>query len=283
MLASLRENGIAGIELSSGLAATSEELDLVARSVADGLQVLVHNYFPARVDAPIVLNLADPDKEARRRSVAFARDAMTLAARYDAPFYSVHAGFAHSLAPRHLGAPERYRELPSLDDADRLRALAHMRESVDHLAEHGDRIGVGLLIENNVVDRRVLDRPGWHGLLLADAEEIGRFLEPFAGRGVGLLLDTAHAAVTCRTLGCSLAVMLDAVRPFVEAVHISHTDGIEDRNHPVRGSTPGLSFLATRDVPVVVEVYGLDPSAFRGQSRLIAKARGGSPPRAAHA
>jgi sugar phosphate isomerase/epimerase len=274
ILDNVRAHAVPGLELSSGLAASTAEIALVEDAVADGLGVLVHNYVPAPTRGGFVLNLADPDPEARARSVEFARESMRLAARLGAPFYSVHAGFGASLEPRHLGAPDRYRALPRLASQDRRRAHDRMRDSVERLAEHGQQIGVALLIENNVVNARVLERGGWHGLLLAEADEIAAFLDAFAGSPVGLLLDTAHAAVTCRSMGHSLDRMLDEVLPFVRALHVSHTDGIEDRNLPLIATSPGLDILAhTPGSPVVIEAYQLDASSYRSQIGLVERAR----------
>ncbi len=249
-------------------------MDAIEDAVENGLSVLLHNYFPAPASNGFVLNIADPNSEARERSILFAERAMELSARFGAPLYSVHAGFGSRLLPEHLGAPDRYRELGCLDNADRLAALAAMHGSVRRLLVKAESLGLVLLLENNVVHARILERGGWHGLLLADADEIVEFLEPYPASQLGLLLDTAHASVSCRSLGSSLEGMLRAVSHRVGALHVSHTDGIDDRNLPLRSDTPGLDMLGVAsDVATVIEAYGLEPRLWRDQVGIVEATR----------
>ena len=265
---------VRAIELSSGLVASVQEIDEAERARARGFYFLVHNYFPAAPERGFVLNLADRDEDNRRRSVAFASAALSLCNRLGAPFYSVHAGFGPSLKAADLGSPENYARHATMSLADRDTAFERLRESLKVLLDIAERLGVGLLLENNVVAAKTAARPGWHGLLLSEANEIVAFYDHFKGSGLGLLLDTAHAKVSCHSLGNEFDEFVSLVAPIVGAVHISHTDGLVDGNATLRRGTPGLERLREfRDLPVIVEVYGLDASAIAGQLNLVDQSR----------
>ena len=268
--------GVRAIELSSGLVATADEIDEAGRARDRGFHFLIHNYFPATPERGFVLNLADRDEDNRKRSVDFAASAIALCKRLGSPFYSVHAGFGPSLKAADLGSPENYARHAAMTLADRDAALGRLRESLKVLLDVSTHGGVGLLLENNVVAPKTAARPGWHGLLFSEADEITSFYESLPGSGLGLLLDTAHAKVSCQSLATHFHEFVSKVTPHVGAIHISHTDGVVDGNAALRPGTPGLEHIQKfANLPIVVEVYGIEPATVGSQLNLVDQCRSG--------
>ena len=200
-------------------------------------QFLVHNYFP-QPSQPFVLNLASADEHVRARSIAMAEDAIRLSGRLNAPFYSVHAGFAAEFRPESLGhALDRHSFVP------RAVALKTFRESVTVLATSAQLAAVDLLIEPNVVDRRNLVDGRNALLLLAEAEEIVSFLKVLNHPRVGLLLDTGHLNVSAHTLGFDRGEFVEAVAPWVRGLHIHDNDGSSDQHRALDAGSWVLDML----------------------------------------
>ncbi|MEQ1727561.1 MAG: sugar phosphate isomerase/epimerase family protein [Vicinamibacterales bacterium] len=186
--------------------------------------LLIHNYFPPPVD-PFVINLASDDRGVRERSIEHCRHSIDLAAEVGAPYYSVHAGFSQDLKPSQLGGHAHIGPGASLTDA-----AARFIESTRCIAEHAERRGLDVLVENNVLPRRHLVN-GRNTLLLAvGANDIHALLSGVDHPRVGLLLDVGHLKVSAAALGEDAAELLRGLKPWVRGLHLSDNDGTTDTN-----------------------------------------------------
>ena len=270
VLAEAQMLGIQGIELSSGLACSDEEMKLVHAEHAAGSQrFLVHNYFPAPAK-PFVLNMAALDEESLHASKQLARTALMLARDLGAPFYSVHAGFAARLRPEQLGKPKEQAASLSAADINRSAAYAAMIENVRELGDFAATLGVGLLLENNVISPLYLESMPVNPLLLTEGREICRFFDDLERDNVGLLLDVAHTKVSATALGFRADDFVDQVAPHIRCLHLSDNDGREDSNQPFGPDAWFVPRLPEfRHCEIVVEAYRLKPQVMLSQLELL--------------
>lgn len=256
VLARAFEWGIPALELSSGAAWSPDNVRLARQARRDGLELLVHNYFPAP-EKPFVLNLASSDAETLKRSIDHCRRAMDLCAELGAPFYSVHSGFAVSPRPDQLG--KLLLDAPRTGMVDARRRFA---DSVTALCAHAVGLGLDLIVENNVLASFNLIDGRNEMALCVTADEILEFVGEVGAPNLAVLLDVAHAIVSANALGFEVGAFVDKVSAHVAAVHVSENDGRADQNLPIRRDSWFLPLLrrlrAARGAPVVLESYGLD-------------------------
>jgi sugar phosphate isomerase/epimerase len=274
LLAEATSRGVDAIELSSGFPDSDGLEAALAAGMARGTRYLVHNYFPAPRD-PFVLNIAAAERDDRDRSIAFVKRAVEICERLGVPFYSLHAGFAVSLAPGDLGRPDLQAELVRDRSIDRDGALERMRTTMEELSDHAAAHGVRLLLENNVCSPLQVGNGVAQPLLMADPAEAASFLSSLGRGNVGLLLDVAHARVAGAALGFDPMRFFDDCADWIGALHLSDNDGLIDNNRPF---TEGSWFFARlRDfaaLPFVVEVYRMDAATMREQIMLAERAKG---------
>jgi len=255
-LAAATRLGLGAVELSSGMP-HDPAAAMTATAARQQFKLLVHNYFPAPAD-PFVLNLAAADPAVLDRSRAHARAAMDLSAKLGAPFYAAHAGFMMQPQVSDLGRPFGT-DAPLTPRAD---ALALFTDSVRDLLAYGRGLGVGFLVENNVVAPFNAPNGRNDRLLLADPDEMLAFAAAIDDPGFGYLLDTGHLQVSARTLGFDLDAAMTALAPYIRAFHLSDNDGAADTNEPFGPDAWFLPWLRTcADAAVVIELRRVPDAA----------------------
>jgi sugar phosphate isomerase/epimerase len=270
MLAQAQAAGIREIELSSGMDFAADILQPVRQAHASGThRFLVHNYFPPP-EVPFVLNIASLDPDGLTQTRAFGEQALHLAKELDAPFYSIHAGFAARLRPEHLGQPGRLASALAAADIDRAGAYEVMVETTRYLADQAATLGLDLLIENNVISPVFMERMPINPLLLTSSGEIRRFFDDVQCSNVGLLLDVAHARVSATALGFSPEDFVENVAEYVRCLHLSDNNGREDSNQPINSGAWFLPRIRDfRGCEIVIEAYRLEPDEMKAQLALI--------------
>jgi sugar phosphate isomerase/epimerase len=232
-LRTYRESGIHGVELGS----TTEQLGdgLLDRLCAEGLEYVVHNYFPPPAEA-FVLNLASPDEEIRRRSLRLVDEGLELAAALRSPLYSVHAGFVTDP----VGFDGRSFVFAGGGNAD--RAKERFAGALEAALARAGELGVELLVENNVCTNELRG-----SVLLQTADEFDEL------PGFGILLDTGHLNVSARTLGFDRLDFVERLAPRIRAFHLHDNDGSADAHDPVAPGSWALEAVR-RTEPVAVTV-----------------------------
>ena len=270
MLSTARELGLKNIELSSGMAYHPKTQLLLDEEMERGdVNFMVHNYFPAP-DEPFVLNIASLDPNGLSKTKIFGAEAIWLAEKLGAPFYSIHAGFAANLRPEHLGQPGHLADILTTDDIDREKAYKVMIDTTHQLAEQAADLGLDLLIENNVISPIFLEKMPVNPLLLTEAQEILQFFKDVDRPNVGLLLDVAHTRVSAMAQGWSAEQFVDLVGEHVRCLHLSDNDGRQDNNQPVTDDSWFLPYLRDfQNCEIVIEVYNLEPEKMHQQLSLV--------------
>lgn len=262
--------GVTHVELSSGLAHAPALEQEIRRGMGRGLTFLVHNYFPAPAD-PKVLNLTAADPGDLAWSIGHCKRAIDLSVVVGGGFYSLHSGYAAALKAHQLGKPDEQAEAFKHAAIDRDAAYGLMIASVREVADYAAAKGKSLLLENNVISPVYLAKAPANPLLMTDAAEIVRFMKEVDRPNVGFLIDTGHTKVSGTALGFDPHAFMDAVAPYVRALHLSDNDGREDQNLPF-GETawfyPRLKDF--RHVPWVLEAYKLDDDTLKQQVAMLA-------------
>lgn len=270
MLCCARMHGLTNVELSSGMGYHPETQRLLNEEIKSGTQnFLVHNYFPAPNDS-FVLNIASLDPEGLNKTRSFGAQAIKLAAKLGAPFYSIHAGFAANLKPEHLGRPGHLADALNADDIDRDRAYEVMIETTRQLSAQAADYGLNLLVENNVISPVFLKKLPINPLLLTEAHEILQFFKDVDRPNVGLLMDVAHTRVSATAQGWSAELFVELVQDHVSCLHLSDNDGLRDNNQPINRESWFLPFIKEfNNCEIVVEVYDLEPEEMHQQLSLV--------------
>ena len=255
----LINDGVNNIELSGGVPHGGIEQSV--EQLAASVRLQLHNYFPP-ADPPFVFNLASPVEGIRRRTIESMMHAISLSARIGAERYSFHAGFLVDPPVSFLGASWRSLERTESDQAQELFV-----DSVLELRELAHRLGVGLLIENNVLTSGTKDQCGDDVLLMATGEQIAAVMEQLPD-DLGLLMDVAHLKVTANTLGLDPVEELDFLSPYTAGYHLSDNDGFTDANGPVTRNSWFWSALKPNVEFATLEVAPAPGIDFRSQVDL---------------
>ena len=261
--------GIRHLELSSGVEHFPQLDAYVPVLKSSGIQLLVHNYFPAPAE-PFVLNLGALDAQTLEASREHVRNCIDLSSKLGASYYSVHSAFVLRMNAEHLGKPQAQADLSSrsgLPDRNLVRKV--FIESLKLLCAEAAHHGLDLLVENNVVSPKYLRTRQEDPFLMTNADEIEDVLQEVGAPNIGLLMDVAHARVSSAALGFDLATFVRRLRPYIRALHLSDNDGQEDQNLPMSENSwfwrelKGLGHL-----DAVVEVYRIDDDTILSQMSL---------------
>lgn len=212
--------GLSHIELGAGVDVDDNALEQLDTS----LQFLIHNYFPPPAE-PFVLNLASPSLQVRQQSLDLVFQALQLTAQLGAPFYSVHAGFITD--PTSFGKTSFIFPLPESPEAA-LEATERFLASLNTILDYAEKLGVMVLVENNVCTEDLRDR-----LLLQTADEFLALFDRITHNNVGILLDTGHLRVSAHTFGFDPIDFVNQTAPYVRAFHIHDNDGTADQHRVI--------------------------------------------------
>jgi sugar phosphate isomerase/epimerase len=169
--------------------------------------------------------------------------------------------------PDQLGRHEEQAKRLVLGEVE--RSWAVFCESVKFLGRRAKELGVGLLLENNVVSPVHREAGLERGLFLAAPGEVADALEKWSEWSVGLLLDVGHAKVAGETLGFDPRDFFQLGEK-IGGLHLSDNNGRWDGNDPFDEGTWFGEFLgACAEVPWVIEVYGMEAEERRLQYETV--------------
>jgi sugar phosphate isomerase/epimerase len=255
ILTAVRQRGWTHVEFSGIHGSASEAVSLCRRLRSEGIEVMLHNYFPPPPE-PFVLNLASLNLELLRRSRQHCEKAILLSAELGAPFFAAHAGFAADLPSSLLGNPQgqqlfrqERKDLWPVKEAYEVFA-----ESVKRLTDFGKRQGVRFLIENHVAGE-ALGSEGARSLLLClEAKDFIALAKKVGEDCFGVLLDVGHLRCTSHVLKFSREDFCRTLTPWIRAFHLSENDGRRDSHQPFDSRAWFLTVVKSRqDAAVTLE------------------------------
>lgn len=224
----------------------------------------IHNYFPAPA-TPFVINLASSNEDIRRKSIEHCKQGLTLAKQIQSQFYSAHAGFCIDPNPLELGKPISFEH-----DFDKVAHWKTFVESVQEVLAFADSLGLGFLIENNVI-APFNYREGINPLFCTGAEEMLQLLHDLGNHPrLGLLLDTAHLKVSAKTEGFNAKEAVEQLTDKISCIHHSDNDGNSDSNSLLPQDYWFLEYIGRfENLLHVVEVRNLSLEAITQQLGLL--------------
>lgn len=227
---------------------------------------IIHNYFPGYKKNPFVLNIASLNDVIRNKSLNHCIRNIKKTNKFSTNnFFAVHAGFKLDLGISDLGSSIKNIKIKNVDLYNQ-----SFYESVDRLLEIGIEKNVNILIENNV-----LIKENYNGkkipFFCVDSQNIIEFFEKFSPRNnLGLLLDTAHLKVSCKTLGLNLDNEFNNLKKYVKGIHHSDNDGYYDTNSELKDDYWFLKYINDfRNVPNVIEVKKISIDKIYDQFKLL--------------
>ncbi|MDP3517064.1 MAG: TIM barrel protein [Pseudohongiella sp.] len=254
------EDGIKNIELSGG-AYDPDQLSQLKRLKCK-INFQLHNYFPPQ-SIPFVFNLASLDYEVGKKSFQHVEKAMEWSIELDQPRFGFHAGFLIDPKVNELG-----QRIKSRDLFDRHEALSLFLERVNRLSEIASKLGVQLLIENNVLSANNYREFNANPFLMATPEECVEVMQQTPDN-VGLLIDVAHLKVSAQSINFDPILMLSMCSGWIGGYHLSDNDGLSDSNDPITHESWFWPHIK-RDIDYyTVEVYGLTPSQLCQQQLIV--------------
>jgi len=255
--------GIDAIELGMYISLVPDDLSRLAEM---DRPFLIHNYFPPPDDS-FILNLASADPVIKQRSLDLAGRAIVLSRQFQAPFYSIHAGFVTDA----YGFGKPYLQFPAITEPNaREKALARFVAACTITNQVALDNQVGLLIENNVC------APEIEGQVLLDtADEFLALFDAVKSPNLGILLDFGHLNVAAHTLGFDRLDFIERLAPYIRAFHVQENDGSLDTHSPVQPGSWVLEVLRRPEfahLPLVVEAIFEDATRLARHAAWLRRA-----------
>ena len=255
----LKDSNIANFELSGGKYIPNVEDKLL--ELSKHYNFSIHNYFPPS-KMPFVFNLASLNKDILNKSVAHVHDSIHLSSIVGAKFYSFHAGYLIDPQVDELGNKIKKRYLN-----DRQIALKSFLNKVNELSEYAEKLGIKLLIENNVLSKRYYENFGENPLLMVDFEETQKIMKE-TNENVGLLIDVGHLKVSSKTLKYSVDNFFSGLDNYIDGYHLSDNDGFEDSNDKISKNSWFWQYIDKNADYFSLEIYNIDPLTAQKQFEI---------------
>jgi hypothetical protein len=183
------ENNNYNLEFSSGMPFNKSMTEIYLNT---SIRRQPHNYFPDP-KIPFVLNLASENDIIRNKSIDHCKKGLELAKHSNSPFYAAHAGFCIDPNPSELG-----KKISINEKINKEVSKDHFLNSISEILILADELEIDFLIENNVL--APFNFNGENPLLCCEFNDINWLFEEVKHLRFGLLLDTAHLKVSCKTL-----------------------------------------------------------------------------------
>ena len=253
------ENNLA-IEFSSGL---KYRPDMEEMYLNAAIKRMPHNYFPAP-EVPFVLNLASENKGIRELSIRHCINGLKLAKYARSPFFAAHAGFCVDPSAVELGKKITIRK-----DYNKIKNREIFLESISKILSVANDLNIDFLIENNVLAAFNFEN-GSNPLLCCESSEIAWLFDSIKDHRLGLLLDTAHLKVSCKTLNLDLKEELMSIIPYIKGLHHSDNDGEKDDNNPISEEYWFLDYMKLfLNLPHVLEVKSIAINDIKAQLKIL--------------
>ena len=253
------EDGIYNIELSGGKFHENQLHEL--KKLKNVATFRIHNYFPPPRN-PFVFNLASLDQNIGRKSYNHAINSINWAVELEQPIYSFHAGFLINLEVHELGS-----KVSKRDFNDRHLATNIFLERIDKISEYARKMGVNLLIENNVLSLNNHREFKSNPFLMATAAECIHIMKNTPSN-VNLLIDLAHLKVSANSLNFDPSKFLSKCEKWIKAYHLSDNDGKSDSNQSVSVDSWFWQDLIRKLDYYCLEIYDVSLSCLKTQINL---------------
>ncbi len=250
------------LEFSSGLPFRVDNEDICLSAKIH--KTLFHNYFPAPRE-PFVLNLASKDENIYRKSIEHCINGIKLSKKANSLFFAAHAGFFVDPQPNELGKKINIDNLFDIE-FQKNRFI----QALEIILKHAKENNIPFYIENNVLTTSNFTN-NFIPFLCCEKNDINWLFNFFDQNNFfGLLLDTAHLKVTCKTLNLSIENELDSISNHIKAIHHSDNDGRIDNNKKLFPDYWFLKYIKKHNkIPHILEVKNLSLEEINQQIKIL--------------
>lgn len=260
----LFKEGISKIELSGGRCGC-DTLKFLKRYKKMGCNFVLHNYFPAPIDDPFVLNLGSPNLSVRRKSRELVQSALIWSNELESNFYALHAPFRLDPSIENLGNGFPQSKLSGIE-----ATLDIFYEEFLRLSDLGKRYGVEIAIENNVLSLKDFNTFGYDNPFFFTGSDID-ILSNYSNAEIHYLLDFGHLKVSAASLDFDPHRVVDKIKEKIKWCHLSDNDGTKDSNCGFNQTAWFMDHIKTMNVPLTIEVYKQSAGSLRQIQNDLAK------------
>lgn len=185
---------------------------------------MIHNYFPGSFQEPFIMNIATLNKSLWKTIESHIKENIRLTSELSEPkFYGIHIGFKFELSIDEIG-----RKLNPQVDNEKKRYEVMISRLIN-LSEFANKLGVKLLIENNVIRKDSLYN-NTSPLFGVTIEEVMSIIEDVSSEKIGWILDTAHLKVSYNSLNLKIKNDMKLIKFKPDVIHHSDNNGFVDSN-----------------------------------------------------
>lgn len=258
----LKKNNIFSIELSGGK--YSKNLIKQITPFKDKLNLRVHNYFPPPKN-PFVINLASDNKEILNKSITHIKKSILLVKKLGGDTYSFHAGFR--VDPNFKSLGKKFEKLKMIS---KKKALNNFIKQIKKISKFAKKNKVNILLENNVVTKKNLNRFKGNPFLLTNYRDVKNFFK-LMPKNVKLLIDVAHLKVSAKTEKLDPIKSLKVMNNYAEGYHFSENNGLTDSNNPFKKNAWFLPYIKKNLSYYSIEVYNASPNKLKNLINILKK------------
>lgn len=256
----LIKNNINVLELSGGKYSKNQTSEILALRKQN--KIRVHNYFPPPKKA-FVINLASENKMILNQSIQHIKKSILFVKKLGGDTYSFHAGFRVDPNVKSLG--KKFKKLKMIT---KKKAFDNFVKEVKKISTFAKKNGIQILIENNVLTKKNLERFKSNPFLLTNYKEAKKFFK-IMPNNVKLLLDVAHLKVSAKTENLDLKKSMKIMNKFTGGYHFSDNDGNTDSNKPFKKRAWFLPYIKKNLKYYSIEVYNQSPNKLKNQIKII--------------
>lgn len=258
----LKKNNILSIELSGGRY-SKNQIQQIA-SFKKKLNLRVHNYFPPP-KFPFVINLASDNKKILNKSISHIKKSILLVKKLGGNTYSFHAGFR--LDPNFKSLGKKFEKIKMIS---KKKAFNNFVKQTKKISKFAKKNKVNILIENNVVTKKNLNRFKSNPFLLTNYIDVQNFFK-LMPKNVRLLIDVAHLKVSAKTEKLNSIKSLRIMNKYAEGYHFSENNGYTDSNSSFNKNAWFLPYVKKNLDYYSIEIYNESPSKLKSQINILKK------------
>ena len=261
LIKKLSKNNIKNIELSSGL---YEKNIFKKLKKVTNVNLLLHNYFPVPRN-PFIINLASNDKKVFGQTLKHIKKAIIYTSNLNLKYFSFHAGFLVDPNVKDFG-----KTLPKQIVNNRKKTLELFIKRLNIISKYAKKKEVMLLIENNVITKKNLDRFNKNPFLMTKLNDTKKIMT-HTDENVRLLIDVAHLKVSSKTLNFDPIKYLSKTNKWIEAYHLSDNNGKADENKNLNSKSWFWKYLNKDAKYCTLELRDLRIKNIKSQIKLCEK------------
>jgi len=264
MINLFKKNKINNIEFSGGKYDKNIKKKLTKLSKKK-YSFIFHNYFPVP-KKPFIINLSSSNAKIQKRSINHFKKMIRLAQHYKIKNISIHAGFLINFNKN------SFKILSKKDYQFINKKFAEKKflDSLLELSKYSKSKNISILVENNVITKNNFLLFKKNPFLFTDSKNIVKFLKKTPSN-VGLLMDTGHFKVSCKTLGLNINKEYAKVYKFIKGYHLSDNNGIIDSNNSFNEKAWWFKKFKKNLDYYSIEVYSNDFKILKKQISLVNK------------